>query len=159
MRAVVLTEYGPPSTLQLQTVPDPTPGANEIAVRMAGASVNPIDWKQRSGAVRQYFPLKLPAVLGRDVSGTVAAVGPGGGAFAIGDRVLGWVPGGGYADVVVAAVGRWARVPATLDLADAGALPLVALTGAQLAEQAVDARPGETILVTGATGGVGRVTV
>ena len=159
MRAIILPEYGPASALQLGTLPDPTPGANEIAVRMAGASLNPIDWKQRSGALKAYMPLALPAVLGRDVSGTVAAVGPGVTGFAVGDRVLGRVPGGGYAEIVVAPLDSWARLPETLDLADAGALPLVLLTGAQLVEEAVDARAGETILVTGATGGVGRVAV
>jgi NADPH:quinone reductase-like Zn-dependent oxidoreductase len=159
MRAVVLPEYGPPSALQLQTLPDPTPGPGEILVRVAGASLNPVDWKQRSGALRQFMPLTLPAVLGRDAAGTVAAMGPGVSAFAIGDRVLGRVPGGGYAELVVAPVDAWAPVPAALDLADAGALPLVLLTGAQLAEEATDARAGETILVTGATGGVGRATV
>ena len=159
MRAIVLPEYGPASALQLRTLPDPTPAANEIAVRMAGASVNPVDWKQRSGALKAYMPLTLPAVLGRDVSGTVAALGPGVTAFAVGDRVLGRVPRGTYAEIVVAPLDSWARVPAKLDLADAGALPLVLLTGAQLAEEAVDARAGETIVVAGATGGVGRVTV
>lgn len=159
MRAVVLPEYGPPSALQLQTVPDPKPAADQIAVRVAGASINPIDWKQRSGAARQYFPLKLPAILGRDVSGTVSAVGPGVTAFAAGDRVLGRVPGGGYAEIAVGPVAGWARVPETMDLADAGALPLVLLTGAQLVEEAVDARADQTILVTGATGSVGRVAV
>ncbi len=158
MRAIVLPEYGPASALQLRTLPDPTPGPNEIVVRMAGASINPIDWKQRGGAYHQYMPLEMPAVLGRDASGTVAAVGPGVTAFVVGDRVLGRVKGG-YAELVVAPVSAWARLPAKLDLADAGALPLVLLTGAQLAEEAVDARAGETILVTGATGSVGRVAV
>ena len=94
MRAIVLTEYGPPSALQLQTVPDPSPGPNQILVRMAGASLNPVDWKQRSGALRAYMPLTLPAILGRDASGTVTAVGPGVSGFKAGDRVLGRVPGG-----------------------------------------------------------------
>jgi NADPH:quinone reductase-like Zn-dependent oxidoreductase len=159
MRAVVLPEYGPPSALQVQTLDDPKPGPNEILVRVAGASLNPVDWKQRSGALRQFMPLTLPAVLGRDVAGTVAAMGPGVSAFAVGDRVLGRVPGGGYAELVVAPVDAWAVAPAALNLADAGALPLVLLTGAQLAEEATDARAGETILVTGATGSVGRVAV
>ena len=159
MRAVVLPEYGPPSALQLQTLDDPKPGPNEILVRVAGASLNPIDWKQRSGALRQFMPLTLPAVLGRDAAGTVAAMGPGVSAFAVGDHVLGRVPGGGYAELVVAPVEAWAAVPAALNLADAGALPLVLLTGAQLAEEATDVRSGENILVTGATGSVGRVAV
>jgi NADPH:quinone reductase-like Zn-dependent oxidoreductase len=104
------------------------------------------------------MPLDLPVILGRDASGTVAAVGAGVTEFAIGDRVLGRVMGG-YAELVVAPVDAWAPVPAKLDLADAGALPLVLLTGAQLAEDATDARAGETILVTGALGGVGRTAV
>ncbi len=158
MRAIVLPEYGPPSALQLRTLPDPEPGAKELVVRMAGASLNPVDWKQRSGAIRQYMPLELPAILGRDASGTVTAVGAGVTELAVGDRVLGRVMGG-YAELVVGPVDAWAPVPAKLDLADAGALPLVVLTGAQLAEDAVDARAGETILVTGATGGVGRAAV
>jgi NADPH:quinone reductase-like Zn-dependent oxidoreductase len=159
VRAIVLPEYGPPSALKLQTLPDPAPGPNQIAVRMAGASVNPVDWKQRSGKLRGYMPLDLPAVLGRDVSGTVAAVGPGVTGFAVGDRVFGRVPGGGYAEIVVAALDAWAHLPAELDVTDAGALPLVLLTGAELAEQATDAQAGETILITGATGSVGRVAV
>ena len=159
MRAIVLDEYGPPSALQLRTVPDPVPGPNEIAIQMAGASINPVDWKQRSGAAKQFMPLQFPAVLGRDASGTVSAVGPGVSAFAIGDRVLGRVPRGGYAEIVAAPVACWARLPAKANLADGGALPLAVLTGAQLAEEAVDARAGETILITGATGSVGRVAV
>jgi NADPH:quinone reductase-like Zn-dependent oxidoreductase len=159
MRAAVLSEYGPPSALHLQTVPDPTPGPGEVMVKMAGASVNPVDWKQRSGAARAVFPVKFPAILGRDASGTVAALGPGVTAFKVGDRVLGRLLGGGYAELVVGPLDAWAPVPAGMDLADAGALPLVVLTGAQLAEEATDARPGETILVTGATGSVGRAAV
>jgi NADPH:quinone reductase-like Zn-dependent oxidoreductase len=159
MRAVVLPDYGPPSALKLETLADPKPRPNEILVRVAGASLNPVDWKQRSGALRQFMPLTLPAVLGRDAAGTVAAMGPGVNAFAVGDRVMGRVPGGGYAELVVAPVEAWAAVPPALNLADAGALPLVLLTGAQLVEEATDARAGETILVTGATGSVGRVAV
>jgi len=159
LRAIVLPDYGPPTALQLQTVPDPQPGPGEVVVRMAGASLNPIDWKQRSGAARARMPLKLPAILGRDASGTVTAVGPGVTAFAIGDRLLGRVPGAAYAELVAGPLDAWARAPAGMDLADAGALPLVVLTGAQLAEQATDVRAGETILVTGATGSVGRTAV
>lgn len=159
MRAIVLPAYGPASAFELRTLSDPTAGANEILVRMAGASINPVDWKQRSGAIHMYMPLEFPAVIGRDASGTVAAVGPGVTEFAVGDQVLGRFPRGGYAELIVAPVDAWARLPAKLDSADAGALPLVLLTGGELAEEAVDARAGESILVTGATGAVGRVAV
>jgi NADPH:quinone reductase-like Zn-dependent oxidoreductase len=158
MRAVVLNAYGPPSVLTLTTLPDPTPGPGEIAVRMAGASINPIDWKQRSGAAQAWIPLKFPAVLGRDASGTILSVGAAVQGFEPGARVLGRVSGT-YAEIVVGPATGWALAPGKLDLADAGALPLALLTGAQLADEAVDARSGETILVTGATGAVGRATV
>jgi NADPH:quinone reductase-like Zn-dependent oxidoreductase len=144
--------------LELRDVPEPKPGPNEIQVRMAGASINPIDWKTRSGATRAYMPLELPAILGRDASGEVVAVGPGVTAFRVGARVLGRVTGG-YAELVVAPVDAWAEVPAKMDLVDAGALPLVLLTGAQLVEEAVKAGAGDVVLVTGAAGSVGRVAV
>ena len=159
MRALVLPAYGPASTLTLRTHPDPTPAAGQIAIRMAGASINPIDWKQMSGAAARWIPLELPAVLGRDVSGTVIAVGAGVADFAVGARVMGRVRGGAFAEVAVGAAGGFVGVPAGLELADAAALPLVLLTGAQLVEEAVDARAGETVLVTGATGSVGRAAV
>jgi len=159
MRALVLPAYGPASTLTLRTHPDPTPAAGQIAIRMAGASINPIDWKQMSGAAARWIPLELPAVLGRDVSGTVIAVGAGVADFAVGARVMGRVRGGAFAEVAVGAAGGFVGVPAGLELADAAALPLALLTGAQLVEEAIDARAGETVLVTGATGSVGRAAV
>jgi NADPH:quinone reductase-like Zn-dependent oxidoreductase len=158
MKAVVLTGYGDVDKLEVRDLPDPKAGANQIKVRMAGASINPIDWKQRSGALKAMMPLEFPVVLGRDASGEVVEVGPGVTAFKIGDRVMGRVSGS-YAQFLVAEVDAWAVVPAKMNLADAGALPLVLLTGAQLVEEAVNPRAGNRLLVTGATGSVGRVAV
>ncbi len=158
MKAVVLTEYGDPDKLQLRDVPPPHADANAIVVRMAGASLNPIDWKMRSGAAKERFPVTFPAVLGRDVAGKVVEVGKDVAGFAVGDRVLGLV-WGAYAELVTGPVEDWAKVPEGLDLAEAGALPLVLLTGAQLIEEAVAPAPGDIVLVTGAVGSVGRVAV
>lgn len=158
MKAVVLTAYGDVDKLEVREVPDPKAGPNEIRVRVAGASLNPVDWKQRSGALAQYMPLELPAILGRDASGEVIEVGAGVTAFKVGNQVLGRVMGS-YAEQVVAPVDAWAKVPAKLDLADASALPLVVLTGAQLIEEAVNPKPGDLVLITGALGGVGRTAV
>ena len=158
MKAVLLTAYGDVDKLELREVPDPAPGPNQIAVRSASASINPIDWKLRSGALTAWMPLTLPAVLGRDTSGVVVAVGSDVTAFKVGQRVLGLV-NGAYAELVVAATEAWAELPPHLDLVDAGALPLALLTGAQLVEDAVPARHGEVMLVTGALGSVGRVAV
>lgn len=158
MKAVVLTAYGDADKLELRDVPEPQVGPGQIKVRMAGASINPVDWKQRSGLLAKYMPLDLPGILGRDASGVVVEVGPGVTAFKVGARVLGRVTAS-YAQVVVGPVEDWADVPATMDLTDAGALPLVVLTGAQLVEDAVNVRPRELLLITGATGSVGRAAV
>lgn len=158
MKAIVLTGYGDVDKLEVRNLPDPKAGPNQIKVRMTGASINPIDWKLRSGAFKAMMPLEFPAVLGRDASGEVVEVGPGVTAFKIGDRVMG-LAWGCYAEFVVAETDAWAAAPAKMDLADAGALPLVLLTGAQLVEEAVNPRAGEKLLVTGATGSVGRCAV
>lgn len=158
MRAIVLPEYGPPSALALKDVPEPQPGPGEVKVRVVAAGLNPIDWKLRSGAYKAYWPLQLPVVLGRDVSGQVVAVGSGVTSPRVGERVIGLV-NHGYAELVVAPITAWAEAPAGLDLVDAAALPLVLTTGSQLVETAADVAKGETVLVTGALGSVGRVAV
>jgi len=158
MKAAVVSDYGDADRLELKDVPDPRPGPGEVLVRVAAASVNPIDWKLRSGAMRAFWPLQFPAILGRDASGEVIGVGPGVEGFAPGNRVLGLVQHA-YAERVVAPAAVWAHVPAGLDLRDAAALPLVALTGVQLVEEAVKPARGQTVLVTGAVGGVGRAAV
>jgi NADPH:quinone reductase-like Zn-dependent oxidoreductase len=158
MKAMVLKGYGGVEQLELRDVPEPSPGAGEVRVKVAAASVNPIDWKLRSGAARAMMPLSLPAVLGRDVAGEVVEVGAGVTTLRRGDPVLGLVSGG-YAEQVVARADAFAPVPPGLDLRDAAALPLVLLTGAQLVEEAVRPRRGEVVLVTGALGSVGRVAV
>ena len=158
MKAAVLTGYGDVDQLVIRDMPDPVAGRNAVVVRVAAAGINPIDWKMRSGAAKGRFPLQFPAILGRDAAGEVAAIGDGVTAFKVGDKVLGLV-NGAYAELVAAPVESWAALPAGLDVTDAGALPLVLLTGAQLMEHAVDPSEGATVLVTGAVGSVGRVAV
>jgi NADPH:quinone reductase-like Zn-dependent oxidoreductase len=158
MRAVVLTAYGDIDKLELREVPDPHADDNAIVVRVAGASINPVDWKMRSGEARERFPVTFPGILGRDASGTVVEVGKGASSFRRGDPVFGLVHGG-YAELVAAPATQWAKIPEGLDVAEAGALPLVLLTGAQLIEEAVNPTAGEVVLITGAMGSVGRVAV
>jgi NADPH:quinone reductase-like Zn-dependent oxidoreductase len=158
MKAVLLTAYGDADTLEFRDMAEPSAGPNELKVRMAGASINPIDWKIRSGGLKAWIPLDLPFILGKDAAGTVVEVGPGVKGFERGERVMGFVEHG-YAEFVVAATDAWAKVPAELDLTDAGALPLVTLTGSQLVEEGLKPRAGDVVLVTGALGGVGRAAV
>jgi NADPH:quinone reductase-like Zn-dependent oxidoreductase len=158
MRAILLTDYGDVDKLELREVPEPEAGPGEIKVRLAASSVNPVDWKLRSGAYRQRSPLKLPAILGRDAAGEVVAVGKGVGLFKVGAKVLGLV-NRAYAEFVVDKEDTWAELPPSMDIVDAAALPLVVLTGAQLIEEAVRPRPGTVVLITGAVGSVGRAAV
>jgi NADPH:quinone reductase-like Zn-dependent oxidoreductase len=158
MKAVVLTAYGDIDKLELRETSNPSAQPDGIVVRMRGASINPIDWKMRSGGAKARFPVQFPAILGRDASGEVVEVGSSARQFAVGDRVFGLVHGA-YAELVGGSVDSWARVPEGVDLADAGALPLVVLTGAQLIEVAVDPAQGDDVVVTGALGSVGRIAV
>jgi NADPH:quinone reductase-like Zn-dependent oxidoreductase len=158
MRVVVLTEYGDVDKLELRDVPDLKPGPGEVKIKTAATSVNPIDWKLRSGAAKQMMSLQFPAVLGRDVSGEVMEAGPGVTAFKRGDRVLGLTQHA-YAEQVLAKADAVARLPDGLDLRDAAALPLVALTGTELIDEAVQPKRGDLVLVTGAVGNVGRSAV
>jgi NADPH:quinone reductase-like Zn-dependent oxidoreductase len=159
MRAVLLTDYGDVEKLELREVPEPEVGPGELKIRVIGSSVNPIDWKLRSGIFRERIHLELPFVLGRDASGEVVEVGESVTAFGIGAKVLGLVPGGAYAEYVVAKEEAWTEVPASMDLVDAAALPLAALAGSQLIDEGVRPRLGDVVLVTGAIGSVGRATV
>jgi NADPH:quinone reductase-like Zn-dependent oxidoreductase len=158
MRAMVLRGYGSAEELEQRELPEPKPGPGEVLVQVAAASINPIDWKLRSGALKAMVPLEFPAVLGRDVSGVIIAKGPGVTALQTGDRVLGLVQHG-YAEKVVASADAFARLPEGFDLRDAAALPLVLLTGAQLIDEAVRPKRGQKVLITGALGSVGRTAV
>src|SRR5580700_4200444 len=158
MRAVFLTGYGDVDKLEMRDVPEPEAGPGEVKVHVAASSINPIDYWMRSGRLQDRFPLVLPAVLGRDASGEVVAVGRGVVALRVGARVLGLV-NGAHAEYVVAGEQAWAELPPSLDLVDAAALPLVALTGWQLIEEAVNPGAGEIVLVVGAVGSVGRAAV
>jgi NADPH:quinone reductase-like Zn-dependent oxidoreductase len=129
-----------------------------VKVRVVATSINPIDWKLREGAKRPGMTLELPAILGRDAAGEVLEVGAGVTRVRVGARVTGLVMGG-YGERVVANEDAWVEVPESMSLVDAAALPLVVLTGAQLVEDGLQPRAGDTVLVTGAVGSVGRAAV
>jgi len=159
VRAVRLYEYGGAEKLQYEeNVPDPVLRDNAVLIEAAAASVNPIDWKIRSGARQKDFPLTLPAILGKDVSGVVRALGKDVRTFKAGDRVLA-VAEATYAELVVVEGSVLTHLPEGLDLVDAAAIPLVVLTGDQLVKLAARAQPGQTLLVSGALGSVGRAAV
>ena len=159
MRAVVLQEYGGPEKLKFEdNVPDPQISGDTVLIAAAAASVNPIDWKVRSGMRQKDFPLSFPAILGRDVSGVVRAVGANVKHFKPGDRVLA-LSNATYAELVAVDDSDVTHLPDGVDLADAAAIPLVALTGDQLVRRATNVQKGHVVLVTGALGSVGRAAV
>jgi NADPH:quinone reductase-like Zn-dependent oxidoreductase len=159
VRAVLLYEYGAPENLKYEdNVPEPTIGDDSVLVAISATSVNPIDWKIRSGARQKDFPLKLPAILGRDVSGVVRAVGKNIRTFKPGDRVLAFA-NATYAEFVAVEGSSLAHLPEGSNLIDSAAIPLAALTGDQLVRLAAQAQSGQTLLVSGALGSVGRAAV
>jgi NADPH:quinone reductase-like Zn-dependent oxidoreductase len=159
MKAVVLHEYGGPEKLRFEdNVPEPQISGNTVLIEAAAASVNPIDWKLRSGARQKDSPLSFPAILGRDVSGVVRAVGANAKHFKAGDRVLA-LSNATYAELVAVDDSDVTHLPDGMDLADAAAIPLIALTGDQLVRLAANVQKGQVVLVTGALGSVGRAAV
>lgn len=159
MKAVLLNEYGGPEKLHYVTdAPEPTLAEDAVLVAQAATSVNPIDWKMRSGAAASIFPVTFPAVLGWDSSGIVRAVGSRVAGVAVGDRVMALAQGT-YAELVTVPAQNITHVPDGLDLVDAAALPLVAATGDLLIREQCALQPGQTVLVAGALGSVGRCAV
>jgi NADPH:quinone reductase-like Zn-dependent oxidoreductase len=159
MKAVRIYEYGGPEKLTFdEDVPDPAMGDDSVLIDAAATSVNPIDWKIRLGARQKDFPLKLPAILGKDVSGVVRAVGRNVRTFKPGDRVLAMADAT-YAELVVVDGSVLAHLPEGCDLIDSAAIPLVAMTGDQLVRLAAGAQRGQSIIVAGALGSVGRAAV
>ncbi|MFJ4124513.1 NADP-dependent oxidoreductase [[Kitasatospora] papulosa] len=157
MRAARYHEYGGTDTLVVEQAPDPLPGPGEIRVRVAAAGVNPVDWKVRDGSVRDFLPVDLPAIPGRDAVGLVDMTGEGVTSVAIGDRVfgLGGVTG---ATAELAVLSAWAPAPAAWsdeEAAGAGLASVTALGGLK----ALGRLEGRTLLVEGAAGGVGGAAV
>jgi NADPH:quinone reductase-like Zn-dependent oxidoreductase len=152
MRAVVMRETGDPDVLHLENVDPPEPDEGELLIDVRAIAVNPIEWKLRRGLV----PRELPAVLGSDVSGTVAESRADG--FDAGDEVFG-LASGAYAEQAVAPAARVARLPAGLTHEQAAAIPVAGLTAWQALFDRARLKAGQTALIAGAAGGVGHFAV
>lgn len=162
MRAQTLSDFGGTDVFKLDEVPDPPqPGEGQVLIKLAAASVNPVDTKLRAGG-REIAP-EPPGVLGCDGAGTAAAVGPGVSRFKEGDAVFGCMGGvkghgGTYAEYILADQRLVAPKPDALDMREAAALPLVTITAAE-ALQRSQVAGDTTLLIRGGTGGVGHVAV
>src|SRR5829696_800161 len=156
MKAVIIDEFGGPEVLRVGDREMPEPDAGQVRVRVRAAGVNGVDAVIRSGAAQQIFPTKLPTVLGLEIAGVVDASGPNVDGLAVGDEVLGFADGGGYAEYALATT--VAPKPAELGWAEAAALPVAAETALRVLNMLEVARD-DTVLIHGAAGGVGTVAV
>ncbi|MYS19767.1 NADPH:quinone reductase [Streptomyces sp. DvalAA-14] len=157
-KSIAFTEYGSADVLHVQEseVPAPGPGQVRIAVRAAG--VNPLDHKVRAGFMQDAFPVEFPHVPGAEASGVIEAVGEGVEGLVVGDEVFGRTLSGAYAEQAVADASRLTLKPDTLSWEQAAAIPVAAETSYRVLEL-LGVRPGETLLIHGAAGGVGTVAV
>lgn len=156
MIAYGFSEYGGPETESLLELPVAEPGPGQILVAVRAAGVNPADWKVRKGTRKDTVQITLPGVLGREASGTVAAVGAGVTDFSVGDHVFGATASGhgGYAQYTVFNASSTAHKPETVSWAAAATLPVAAGTAYDALRQ-LGTGAGDTVLVLGAGGGVG----
>jgi len=162
VKATRIHAHGGPEALLYEDADKPAPGPGEVLIRVAVAGVNPADHKHRDGMFKDFIPYVFPKTLGYDVAGTVEAVGDGVTTPAPGTRVFAMLDpmvGGGYAEYVTTAASGCGAIPDGMDFATAAGMPCPALTGTQMIEEQLKPGPGQTILVTGATGMVGRFAV
>lgn len=162
MGAIRFSEYGPPGVLRDERVVRPVPGPGEALVRVHAAGVNPGDWQMRSGWARDKFglELELPFTPGYDLSGVVEAVGPDASRFRVGDAVFGMTAAAGaYAEYAAVPETRLAPRPAALSDIQAAGVPMSAFTAWTAVHAQARVEAGRTVLINGASGGVGHFAV
>jgi NADPH:quinone reductase-like Zn-dependent oxidoreductase len=163
MRAVCYDHFGGPEVLILGDLPEPKVGPDSVLVRVVAAGVNPVDIGIREGQLDGLFDAHFPVVPGWDLAGEVVRSGPAASTHAVGDRVVGYarldsIGPGTCAELVAVPERVLAPAPTSVPLTTAAALPLAGLTALQLV-RAVGVGQGDTVLVHGAAGGVGQMTV
>lgn len=156
MRAARYHEYGDPSVLTVEEAPDPHAGPGQVRIRVAAASVNPIDWKFRAGYLREMMPLALPAIPGRDAAGVVDEVGEGVSDATVGARVFGLSDTGTSAEYAL--LTAWAPLPDRWSDEQAAAAGVAGETAIRVLDL-LGVGAGSTLLVEGAAGGVGDAAV
>lgn len=162
MLAVRIHEFGPPEVLRLEQAPKPAIDQGEMLVRVFAASVNPIDWRIRSGQARGLAGAALPYIPGFDVCGVVEQVAPDVAGFKPGDEIYAMIDlrrGGCYAEYVTVREDEAALKPVKATFVEAAAVPLVTLTAWQALFDTARLEKGQTILIHGGAGGVGSMAV
>jgi NADPH:quinone reductase-like Zn-dependent oxidoreductase len=157
IQAIRVHEYGEPNVLTLENIQPPKPDADQVLIRLKAAGVNPIDWKLRSGAYKQFMPLQFPWTPGLEGAGVIEEVGDHVKAFKKGDEVYGIVSSG-YAEYTLAKANEIQPKPADLTFEEAASIPMGVLTAWGAVEPA-NIQAGQRVLVHGAAGGVGAYAV
>lgn len=164
MQACIIESFGDRRRLKITDLPTPEPGEGEVLVRIHAAGVNPVDWKIREGWLKDLFPHELPLILGWDMAGVVAAVGHSARRFNPGDEVYAYarrpvVQEGTYAEYISLPESYVTRKPENLSMVEAASIPLVTLTAYQALFEAGRLQSGQSVLILGASGGVGSSAV
>jgi NADPH:quinone reductase-like Zn-dependent oxidoreductase len=162
MQAIGFRRYGAPSVLEQIDAPRPTITHDGVLIRVAAASVNPADWRIRSGQFKRFIRAPFPFIPGSDVAGVVMEVGPAVTRLRPGDAVYAMLPtalGGGYAEYAAVAEQNVTCIPGNISFAEAAAVPLTALTALQALRDEADLQPDQHVLINGASGGVGTFAI
>jgi NADPH:quinone reductase-like Zn-dependent oxidoreductase len=156
MKAICIDAYGGPEVLQLRDIPKPSLSGEQVLVKVRASSVNPIDWRLRSGELKSVMKLTFPAILGCDIAGEVVEA-PAGSRWKVGDAVMTALPGdrGAYAEYLAVGPELLARKPSNMTFEEAGSIPACAGTALQALRDLAKVKPGQSVLVNGASGGVG----
>jgi len=165
MKAVIINEFGEVDKLQIVDLPKPAVGEGEVLIRIKAAGINPVDWKIRKGLLAERgLPHEFPLILGWDVAGIIEEWGFSARRFEIGDAVYAYcrrpvIQKGAYAEYIALPESYVSEKPKNISFETAAAVPLAALTAYQSVYTAVDLKKGESILILGASGGVGSFAV
>ncbi len=161
-RAVVINEYGGKEKLAEAKVSLPELGADQVLVKVAATSINPIDWKLREGYLKQMFPWSFPIILGWDVAGEIVEVGQKVKDYHVGDRIFArpeTTRFGTYADYTIVDTNLLAPLPESITFTEAAAVPLAGLTALQALFDHGSLKAGEKVLIHAGAGGVGTYAI
>lgn len=160
MKAATIYQFGSAEELKIAEIEKPEAGADQVIISIKAAGINPVDTKIRSGKHISCKDLKLPAILGKDFSGTIEQVGTNVSGFQNGDAVFGCSFGSGtYAEYMAIEHSYFVRKPANVSFEQAAAVPLAGLTAYQAIHEHLNLKAGQRILIQAAAGGVGHLAV
>ena len=159
--AVLYDAYGGPEVLKLRSIPPPHPAPGEVLVEVRAASMNPVDWKVRSGMLEKFFPVTFPTIAGRDGAGEVIDAAPGAGASLVGKRVcfMAQRGAGTWSQKIALPASLAVPIPPSISYEQAASLPLAGVSAWVGLVQTADVKPGMRVLIHAAAGGVGSMAV